>query len=457
MDSGIFEFYIDENISDEQYLRSNFPRDNLGDEPHRSGDFRDCSCISPLTGAGLIVTALGQVIPNNISDERFMHGRIAGYSVSINPPAVLIGHNRFLTVGTYQSGVASFWLLRYWLAINGCTKEGIESIRFDNAEVAGMTHTYLKSLETVALAKKALADFRSHSETLLNEKSRKGEPRRNKVAYSIPEKPNGPLKDYEYSSYVLTRTCKLLAYIKPVISKKAYLLPLDDDELEQEMQSRSSRTLRIETQVLRAWLKSNGLNLLSAWKNNPKANERVFSLVRQTLRLDENLRARAFRKSSVPKLDLSDRAKKYLLMHLDKVSIRDLPEFGGAGTLKEQQAYSAFRSAIRKASGIDIEWEAVKQTRGLSDWLPKLLVFEGDYEPPATTAGYEFSRTSVPVAIRELREICTLAIRQGPKYTPALPFHTPYRGPIKRRMGKVGFVSSIPDAEFELLSGAHED
>ena len=455
MDSGTFEFYIREDITEDQYERYQFPKGNIGDGPHSSGNFRDCQGISPLTGAGFVITALGQVMPGSLVDERFKHGQIVGYSISVNAPAAFIGHNRFLTVGVYKAGVASYWLLRYWLAINGCTKEGVESIEFENAELAAVTHTWLNTFETVGLTKKALAEFRSHTETLLNEKSRKGEPKRKKAAFSVPDKPTGPSKDYVYSSYVLTRTSKLLAYIKPLLSKKAYLLHLDDDVLEQEMQDRSSRTLRIETQVLRSWLKSKGLNLLSAWKNNPDANALVFSLVRDTLRLDENLRARAFRKSSVAKLDLSPKFKKYFLMHLDKVRIRDLPEFGGAEELKDQQAYSAVRSAIRKASGIDIEWEAVKQTKGLSDWLPRLLVFQGDYEPPAKFAGYEYSKISMPIAIRQLQEVCIVALEQGPNYKPAPPFFTIYRGPLRPLTAPV--VSTISDAEFEMLSGDHED
>lgn len=454
MDSGTFEFYIIEDITDEQYQRCQFPVGNIGDGPHSSGNFRDCQGISPVTGGGFFVTALGHVMPNSFVDERFKHGRIAGYSISVNGPADFIGHNRFLTVGVYKAGVASYWLLRYWLAVNGCTKEGVESIRFDNAELAAVTHTWLNTFETVGLTKKALAEFRSHSETLLNEKSGKGEPKRKKAAFSVPEKPLGPPKDYTYSSYVLTRMCKLLAYIKPPLSKKAYLLHLDDDDLEQEMQDRSSRTLRIETEVLRAWLKSKGLNSLSAWKNNPKANEVVFGLVRQILRLDENLRARTFRKSSVAKLDLSPKFKKYFLMHLDKVRIRDLPEFGGAEELKDQQAYSAVRSAIRKASGIDIEWEAVKQTKGLSNWLPKLLVFQGDYEPPAKFAGYEYSKISMPVAIKQLQGICVVALEQGSDFQPVIPFHTIFRGSMKPATAPV--VSSISDAEFEMLSGVEQ-
>lgn len=96
-DSIITEVLFEE-LSDAEYALCQFPKQALNAPPSPSGDFRSTYAASSITGAGFKITPLGMPIPDK-PDERFQHGRIAGYRVEVNVPACMNGHNRFLVNG----------------------------------------------------------------------------------------------------------------------------------------------------------------------------------------------------------------------------------------------------------------------------------------------------------------------------------------------------------------------
>jgi hypothetical protein len=443
-DSVEIEVYINPNLTDEEYRQCNFPTGSGGDLLQSSGDFRDWYAVSPLTGAIFKITPIGQVIPNSFPEKRFKHGRIAGYRISVNVPACLNGHNRLLDVSFYQGAIACFELLRLTLAQNGCSQLGLDSICFDTARLVSATYTALYLLPTVQAALKLLWEIRRHAEALYNY-SRKGKTKSRKVVYSYPpEAVKGLEKDYRFTTYVNMREWKLSAYIKQADQLNSFMRPLADEDLERLVEELTQRIVRIEVKVHATWLAANRLDLVATWAGNAKANSLVFNLIRSTLRLDENLRAKVLRKSTVATLDLSPSEKKFLLLYLDDATIRDREEFNGDNTLKDQKRYSDFRARILRLTKIDIDLDNVVRTKGLSENLGPLLVESGCFGVPDLLTPYACSRISVPAAIGQLRGITDGLMEWGPRRLPTPPTETIYRGPRRVDFGRMRIPAGQP-------------
>ncbi len=386
---------IFEELSDAEYARCQFPEQALNAPPSPSGDFRSVYAVSPITGAGFKITPLGMPIPGKPS-ERFQHGRIAGYRVEVNGPACMNGHNRFLVNGVAQASRIAVRLLRIWLAQNGCTTEGLSHIKGANAVLCSVTLTFLYEYFTEEQAREALADFRAHSEAVINPaKPKEGSKPR---AYSYPPKPLPGKAKYTYTSYIRMREFLISAYVKERDQDNAFLLPIQDEEIEEEIQTHSERTLRVEITVHGKWLKDVNLDTITGWVNNPAAYEEVFSLLRSTLRLDEELRTRRLKKSTIDSLKLSPREKGYLLHHINGMYLQDEhPDSVDMDRRKWTQIYSATRKNIMKATnGIDLNIPYAEQLHRLKPALADKLKFRGEYVPPAEWTEHVFSRQSVP-------------------------------------------------------------
>lgn len=433
-------------MTDEEYVESRFPAKGTNDSNVTSSDFRIQYAKSPLTGAGFKITPIGMAIP----DEKnwMQYGRIAGYQVDLNPPACLIGHNRQLVNGVLQAAKGGIWLLKYWLALNGCTQQGLDRINPENARLIDVTPTFLFTFESEEQAREVQLEFRTHTEALLNKKRKNGDLGR-KVAYSYPPAPVGDAK-YTYTSYVRKREFLLSAYVKESNQPGAFLLPLEDARLEARVQNESVRTLRLEVSVHGKWLTVNNLDQISHWKDNPEPYKKVFDLVRATLRLDEGLRTRRLKKTTVAGLKLCPIDKKFLIWHLSCKNVRDHPiirdmEPGD----KQNKYYSAVKRRIQDAclpEKIDIATRYDVQTQKLSDRLSTLLAYPDEFTPAEYLEAFVFSRTSLPLAIEKLRAIVSNVLLFGPDSAPPLPGRTidPAPSQSEKPPERTRSISNVP-------------
>lgn len=457
-DSNITEVIFPE-LSDAEYARCQFPQQAHIAPPSPSGDFRSTYAVSPITGACFKITPLGVPIPGK-PDERFQHGRIAGYRVEVNVPACMNGHNRFLVNGVAAGSRIAVRMLRIWLAQNGCTAEGLSHIKGASAVLCSVTLTFLYEYFTEEQAREALADFRAHSEAVLNPaKPKEGSKPR---AYSYPPKPLPGKTKYTYTSYIRMREFRIAAYVKERDQDNAFLLPIQDEEIEEEIQTRSMRALRVEITVHGKWLKDQHLDSIADWAGNPTAYETVFALLRSTLRFDEELRTRRLKKSTVDSLKLSPREKGYLLHHINGMYLQDEhPDSVEMDRRKWTQTYSAARKNIMKATnGIDLNIPYADQLQRLRPALADKLTFRGEYLPPSEWAEHVFSRQSVPKlnALLDRYEELVLTdpanLPDGPvrdvwqddgriKASPADPTATPATPSSVRRTRGIGTVPVI--------------
>lgn len=400
-DSQSLKVFIDADMSEEEYDLHNYPKKDCNDKNVASGDFRSAYCVSPLTDAVFKITPFGMLIPGG-NGKRYTCGRIAGYLVDINVPACVVGHNRQLVNGVPAAARASLELLKYWLALNGCSRKALERIKLKNAKLESVTITILYKFASEKLAREALSEFRNHSEAILNiKKKRDGE---NKdVAFSYPPEPVGPPENYTYTSYVRMREFMLSAYVKEFNQPNAFLLPLEDAELESEIQELSERTLRVEIKVNGKWLQDKGLDRVAKWKDNDAAYQTVFELVRATLRLDEDLRAHRLKKTTVKTLKLSEKVKKYLTYHLNGNLVREHPDFKDWDNDPNlRKVFSSAKKVIEKATKLNIGVKYLTQIQNVSTMLPGLLKYPGEFVPAPRHADFVFSRSSAPVQMTKL-------------------------------------------------------
>src|SRR5450830_1270723 len=118
------------DMTDEEYARCQFPTKGRDSTDSIHSDFRTQKAISPLTGAGLLITPIGHFPAGTNEPEyslknRCLHGRIAGYLVEINPPAYTVGHNRELVNGVPAGARIGLAAFKLWAATAGCTREGL--------------------------------------------------------------------------------------------------------------------------------------------------------------------------------------------------------------------------------------------------------------------------------------------------------------------------------------------
>lgn len=451
-DSISFIAFIDEGISTEVYDQFAFPKRTKSDVAPTSANFRTEYCTSPLTGAQFRVTPLGELV--NKDDEgggRYQYGRVAGYLVEVNIPATVIGHNRLLVNGVRAALRVGLGLLKFWLAQNGCKRQGLGHIRLKNIVIDDLTLTFLYRFKSEEAARAALYDFRTYTEAVLNKPDagtdddvQKKQKRQRKVAYSIPEVPVGPISDKTYTSYVRQRGYLLSAYVKERDQPGAFMLPIEDPRCEARLDRQSLRTLRVEVRAHGKWLKDNELQTFDGWKDDPEAYKKVFNLLRQTLRLDEGMRTKRLKKTSVSGLKLSDSDQDYLTLHLEGACIRQHADFLAMPKGQFSSRYSALCKRIfEKTDGIDLDLPYAAQSR-LSASLSDLLVFLGEFEPDGELAGYVYSRVSVPFATVQLETMIGEVLEAGSACVFAHAKHTVYRGPYRTKTLRKPGISNAP-------------
>jgi hypothetical protein len=419
-DSVVLNAWIDK-LTEDEYSLCQYPFRNVDDPDASWIEFRDIYPFSPLTGAQFSVTPLGVLLPG--TTKRSMHGRIAGYRVSVNVPACVIGHNRLVVNSVYQGARACMELLKFWLALNGCTDNGLDHIQFAHSRLYSVTPLYLFVHETEQFARDTLADYRTHTEALLNkadlsEKSRT-------PAFSIPPKPASAEEKYTYTSYVVDREYKISCYVKEDNQPNSFLLPLADPDLESDMQDYSRRTFRVEIRVHEKWLKDKFLDDPMAWKDQDAPYEVIFDLVRRKLRLDDELREKRMKVPTVETLKLSSDDKKLLIWHLSDQNVLDHNIFRDIRDVDQRMSrYYATRKRIYDATKICIYLTYSVQIKRLSHGLVKTLEFPGEFKPPGHLEPHIFSRLSTDPAIRRLAEITCDVLRGGADCVPPLPKQT---------------------------------
>lgn len=393
-DSIVLNVLIPSDLTDDEYDQCGFPVGNRYFEPAASADFKPSEARSPLTGAGLISAPLGMPIPGK-KGERFKYGRIAGYQVSANIPACTAGHNRQLVNGVWQAGRIAILLLKCWLAENGCTAKGLSCFEAKNTVISSVTLTYLFEYATQQQARDILQEFRTHSEAVLN--TSKNEKGSMLAAYSYPPRPDPDKALYTYTSYVRMREHKIAAYVKERGQPGAFLLPVANERLEASLQASSEATLRVEVKLHGKWLVAHELSRLQDWRENSHAYELAFGLVREDLRLDENIRSKRLKRTTVAALQLNSREKSYLLAYLDGMCIRE--EHNDAQRMEHRawcKTYSAARRRIFEVTGLDLNIPYASHTRHLVPALSDKLKYPGEYSPRAEWAEHVFSRCSAP-------------------------------------------------------------
>jgi hypothetical protein len=407
-----------EKLTDDEYSLCHYPFKNADDPDGSWIEFRDIYPVSPLTGAGFVITPLGVLLPD--TTKRTMFGRIAGYRVSVNVPACVIGHNRLVVNSVYQGAKACMGLLKFWLALNGCTEAGLDHIQFAHSRLYSVTPLYLFIHDTERLARSTLAEYRTHTEALLNqgEKNDKGR----KPAYSIPAEQIDPEVEYTYTSYVVDREYKIACYVKVENQPNAFLLPLADPVLESDMQDYSRRTFRLEIRVHEKWLKDKFLDDPMAWKDKDAPYEVIFDLMRNKLRLDDGLRDKRMKVTTVETLKLNPDDKKLLIWHLNDHEVLNHKVFASISDVDRRMTrYYATRKRIYDETKIDIYMKYSVQIRQLAHGLVKTLEFPGEFTPPAHLEPYMFARVSADPAIRRLEQITSNVLRRGADAIPPLP------------------------------------
>ena len=449
-DSISFIAFIDEGIATEVYDQCAYPDRTQSDAVYTSANFRTEYCTSPLTGAQFRVTPLGELV-NDEGTDRYQYGRVAAYLVEVNIPATVIGHTRLLVNGVRAALRVGLPLLKFWLAQNGCTRKGLELIRLEKALIVDLTLTFLYRFKSEEEARAALYDFRTYTEAVLNkpdtgtdDEVKKKQKRQRKVAYSIPEDPVRPISDKTYTSYVRQREYLLSAYVKERDQPGAFMLPIEDTRCEVRLDRQSLQTLRVEVRVHGKWLKDNELHTFDGWKDDPEAYKKVFNLLRQTLRLDEGMRTKRLKKTSVSGLKLSASDQSYLLQHLDGASIRQHADFLAMLQGQFSSRYSALRKRIfEKTDGIDLDLPYAVQSR-LSASLSELLVFPGEFVPDEELAGYLFSRVSVPYVTALTNAMVDEVLEAGSACVFAQPQYTVYRGPDRPKTRHPSGIGNAP-------------
>ena len=418
-DSLVLIAFIDD-LPDVAYTGCKYPFRNSSDPDRSWIEFRDILAISPLTGAGFVITPFG--VLDKEAGKRSMHGRIGGYRVSVNPPACLIGHNRMVVNSVYQGAKACMGLLKFWLALNGCTAEGLNHIQFALARLQTVTPLFLFPEETAMAAYGLLDQTRGHSQALLNDANR-SDPEKKKVAYTW-SKDNDP--DATYSLYIADREYKIACYVKEHDQPDAFLLPLEDQSLEAEVEDYASRTFRLENRVYEKWLKDKFLDDPMAWKDEDAPYELIFNLMRGKLRLDDGLRDKRMKVTTVDSLKLNASDKELLKWHLAGNKVLRHTTFTRVKEQRNRKAkYYAARKRIFDASNICIYMEYETQIKKLAHGLSEKLAYPGELVPPMHFEQFVFSRASADPAIMHLSEITKAVLEHGPSAVPALPSREP--------------------------------
>ena len=280
--------------------------------------------------------------------------------------------------------------------------------------------------------------------------------------YAKPAEPVGPGLKPTYSSYIKQREYAILGYVKEPNQPGATTLPVENEDIEAEIESTHVCLLRLEPRLYAKWLRNQKLHKAVAWENNLNAYRKVFNLIRQTLRLDDQMRTTRLKSKTIEgtKLKLNQSDKDYLTYHWNGGVVREHADFEAMPDLQRSKRFSALKARIWDATnGIDLTIPYAVQSKQLSSDLSDRLVFSRLFKVPKHLEPYVFSPVSARVAIKQLRAIVNGVLESGPDSVPPVPTFTFYRGPLPapvkrasvkpRRSSGIGTAPLQKDEDFE--------
>lgn len=403
-DSIEVDFLIDQpNETDGWPFVVSLTCDHNGEERRRSSPQKYVT--SPLTGARFIVTA---ILTSHAATGKDI---VSGYRVSVNVPACLIGNNAILTNDVPSAVEAAYRLLKHHLLNERIDVNLLAKISLDRAIITSVTPTFLLRLSSEDQSR-AMNDKlyrRAHALLKIPTGAKSKAPVRIfasgqcKTVYVTP-----PRQDYE-----------ITAYVKSGPTSHSFN-SFPSSELQDQVYQESGKLLRVEIKLNKRWLKMNKLDTFNAWQGvkeftvekhddpawvNPY--QRVFQLIRDVLRLDDNLRLRAPRPQDLAALPESQQS--IVRAHINGQDYKNHPALKD----KHRAQFSRVRTAIMKTLRIDLSIPWAVQCNDLSPELADFLSWDNRRKVPLPLADWCFSRRSAEEKLDELDAILESRIKQS--------------------------------------------
>ena len=375
--------------------------------------------VSPLTGAKFKIKAV-------FSNDGARVGHVVGYLVDINVPACTIGNNVLLQNLVWSACRLTMYLLKHWLLESGCSVAGVSAITLENARLESVTLTYLFACEDHAEALTRSEDLLCHGEVLHN-------PR---------EKSNGRNEVFQVgTSSERTVFCKprdfnISAYVKSQTTSAAFA-KFPNTEIENNVYAEGEKRLRMEIKYGKKWLKDHDRVSPSHWKGSfgRMSYQQGVSVIRDYLRLDENLRTRRPKPSDIEKLSPVDQL--ILRWHLVGKDVRQ------HALIKEKgnQYFSAVKLRLLKKLKIDITIPWQDQSNNLYPKLSNLIKYTGQYYPPKELAQHSLCLKTVRAVVVKLEELNRQLILEKKKPLPTKVQNSKITGAVShpRKPPSVGF------------------
>ena len=352
------------NSSGEDYKEANYPLERAqltnqdGEIVNSFSSFSQA--LSPLTGAKFKVKAV-------FSSEGARAGSVVGYLVVINVPACTVGNNVLLQNLVWSACRLTMHLLKNWLLKNGCSAAGVNAITLESARLESVTPTYLFACDDHAEALARNEDLLCHGEVLHNPK---GKSKAKNSVYQVGT-------SSERTVYCNSRVFNISSYVKSQTTPKAFA-KFTNDNVENSVYAEGEKYLRVEIDYGKKWLKDHDRALPANWMGSKGRNtfELGVKLIRDYLRLDENLRTRRPKPSDIEKLSPVD--QRILRWHLAGKDVRQHELIKENGN----QYFSALKRRLLKKLKIDITIPWLDQSTKLYPKLSDLIKYTGKYCPP---------------------------------------------------------------------------
>jgi hypothetical protein len=346
------------------------------------------SSVSPLTKARFKIKPVFAVTRD--------YTKIIGYQLEINTPACTIGNNVLVENRVYAAALLSKLVLQLWLLKNGCSVAAAQAITLKNAGFDSVSLTFLHELKNHDDAVLANQQLLAHADALKNSKRAPGQ---RKPVYSV-----GTSTDM--TVYIKHVDYQISSYVKAGPTKKAFA-EIRNANVGRQLYAIGEKTLRTEIETHRSWLVKHQRVSPLAWKFSTKLDPHKAGLdeIRQALRLDENLRTKRPKPTSIQKLGPLDQA--VLKDHLDGKNTRDHPMLRSKGN----QYFSAVKLRILKALRIDIAIPWVEQSNKYCPRLSSILDWRGPYHPPSLLERHSFCKSSIAALKVKLTNLIQREIR----------------------------------------------
>ena len=373
--------------SDEDYKEANYPlqRSQItnqdGEVVNAFSTFSPA--VSPLTGAKFKIKAV-------FSNDGARVGHVVGYLVDINVPACTIGNNVLLQNLVWSACRLTMHLLKHWLLKNGCSVAGANAITLENARLESVTLTYLFACEDHTEALTRSEDLLCHGEVLHNPRGKSNA--KNEVFQVGTSSERTVLckpRDFNISAYVKSQTTS------------AAFAKFPNTDIENSVFAEGEKRLRVEIKYGKKWLKDHDRVSPSHWKGGigQVSYQQGVAVIRDYLRLDENLRTRRPKPSDIEKLSPSD--QRILRWHLAGKDVRQHELIQEKGN----QYFSAVKQRLLKKLKIDITIPWQDQSNKLYPKLSNLIKYTGPYRPPKELGPHSLCFETVRDVVVKLKEL----------------------------------------------------